>query len=133
MENVYEVAEQIITYSTKKKYPISNLSLQKLLYFLQKEYYKINSNLLFEDEFCAFQYGPVMTKIWKNYSRYGKNIISPIDENINLEDYVYLIEKYMKFDVWDLVNLSHEEESWKNNTGGFYSLIPNKELTGEWK
>ena len=44
---VTEIAKYIITYCSNKKRPISNLKLQKLLYFLWIDYFKKNNCSLF--------------------------------------------------------------------------------------
>ena len=41
MYNVKDIAKYIISYSYEQNKPVSNLKLQKLLYFVQGESYKI--------------------------------------------------------------------------------------------
>jgi uncharacterized phage-associated protein len=122
---------------------LSNLKLQKLLYFAFRNYYKESKEVgkaLFKDRFEAWDYGPVIRDIYLDYQKFGaRNIekklphktiqmdkkgmvkfvdIYPNTDNIEnnkvakrvIDD---VIMKYMKTDVWDLVNESHEDLSWK--------------------
>ena len=54
-----EIAKYIISTCSKKNRPISNLKLQKLLYFAWIYYYTKTGNGLFHDDICAWQFGPV--------------------------------------------------------------------------
>lgn len=55
-----EVAKFIITECFKSNIAISNLKLQKMLYFLWVDFFKKTGRRLFMDDFCAWQLGPVV-------------------------------------------------------------------------
>lgn len=78
---VFDIAEYIIFYSHLKNYSISNLKLQKLLYFIQKEFFK-NGRKCFEDEIEFWDCGPIIDNIYKKYKVYsGGNIPGFIAKN----------------------------------------------------
>ena len=78
-----DVAEYIIFYSHSKDYSISNLKLQKLLYFVQKEFFK-SGRKCFEDEMEYWDCGPVVNDVYTKYKVYnGGNIPGFIAKNPN--------------------------------------------------
>ena len=50
--------------------PISNLQLQKILYYIQKRYLTDNKTA-FDDDFEAWQFGPVIPLVYYKYSGFG--------------------------------------------------------------
>lgn len=119
MGNEPFAAIDLARYAVSKCYsegePVTNLLLQKMLYFLQ---YVFCSNtggeLLFGDEFEAWPYGPVLPEVYREYSFYGA---SPIEESYDDADLPSLGE-YRDFidegivDLrrrypWDLVRVTH--------------------------
>lgn len=93
--------------------PISNLQLQKILYYIQKRYLK-DGSVAFDDDFEAWQFGPVIPKIYYRYSGYGA---MPIDmPEINSDIYKAdsaiidpIIEEKRALNPWDMVNDTHKE------------------------
>ena len=49
-----DVAKYIVTYSNRQNKPVSNLKLQKILYFTWIDYFKQTKSHLFEDHICAW-------------------------------------------------------------------------------
>lgn len=65
-------AAYLVSYAIDKKNPISNLQLQKMLFFAQVDYMiKHDGEKLFSDDIYAWQYGPVIPYVYNAYSRYG--------------------------------------------------------------
>lgn len=77
MNKAIDVARFIINCSNKKKYYISNLRLQKILYFAQMEFI-LNNSLCFEDEIQAWDYGPVVPNVYNEFKRFGASNIPQI-------------------------------------------------------
>ncbi|WP_424526378.1 Panacea domain-containing protein [Spiroplasma endosymbiont of Glossina fuscipes fuscipes] len=103
---------------------LSNLEIQKLLYFINGNYYAKFGKKLISDKFEAWKYGPVIPHIY-HWLRENKNnkiyidindneiikIINKFSKHFNEEE-IKFIKKifnfYSKFSVYQLVNLSHE-------------------------
>ena len=94
---------------------ITNLKLQKLLYYAQGYFLAKKDTPLFNEDFLAWEHGPVIRKIYDEYKtngssgiRYDKDFNVTIDEETEriLEE-VY--EKYGQFTAWKLRNMTHEE------------------------
>ena len=129
-----DVAGQIINYCVSIDKPITNLHLQKLLYFVDI-YYLINKKVrLIEENFEAWQYGPVIPNVYYEYSIFAAYPIGIIVKNIesfpkDFEGKLYgFIDKLANMLAWDLVKISHEEnQPWYKtyHKYGEKSVIPN--------
>lgn len=80
MSTAAKVAEYIIYEAQKRKNPVTNTKLQKLLYFTQGVYLAKYNKLAFEDNIIAWKYGPVIKDIYYKYSLYGAEPIIVIEE-----------------------------------------------------
>lgn len=117
--------------------PISNLQLQKILYFLQSVYCRATEgSLIFPDEFEAWPYGPVLPEVYDEYSCYGASVIDDAQHSMPVTgdpDVVAFLDdgiddlsgKYP----WDLVKTSHApggpwDTVW-NGGDGYKHTIPN--------
>lgn len=99
---------------------ISNLKIQKLVYYAQGFSLAINDRPLFEEKIQAWPHGPVIPDLYNKYKEYG-NAALPVDnldidfskysqEEIELLDEVY--DMYGQFSAWKLRNMTHEEKPW---------------------
>ena len=121
--NVFDIAEKILAKTnTNAGDIISNLKLQKLLYYMQGYHLAFFDTPLFCDEIVAWQYGPVVPKVYYEYSKFEKgaidipenkdNIISLTNEQENLFDSVY--KEYNQFSAVALMEMTHNESPWKD-------------------
>lgn len=98
---------------------ISNLKLQKLVYYAQGFHLAIYDEPLFSDAIVAWEHGPVVESLYRFYKGYGALGI-PVPEHfdaqvfsveqINLLDDVYKV--YGQFSAWKLRNMTHSERPW---------------------
>lgn len=148
--NVLDVSRYVIEYSNEKGYGISNLKLQKILYFIQA-YFLINKEEpCFLEKIEAWDFGPVVPKAYREYKQYGssniptmKSFIDFDDENIwrterrlyednmiSKEDKLLInavIDRFAQFSATDLVTLTHNQDPWKDA----YEPHKNKEITAK--
>ncbi|MEO0985244.1 MAG: type II toxin-antitoxin system antitoxin SocA domain-containing protein [Cyanobacteria bacterium J06639_14] len=99
---------------------ISNLKLQKLVYYAQGFHLAIHDEPLFPESIEAWTHGPVVPELYHAYKEYGSGVI-PHPEDIDFDIYtqtqqellddVYAV--YGQFSAWKLRNMTHEEEPWK--------------------
>lgn len=66
-----EVSRHIINYSNDEGYGITNLKLQKLLYFVQAYFLIKRGKPCFRDDIEAWDFGPVVPSVYREYKRYG--------------------------------------------------------------
>lgn len=101
---------------------ISNLKLQKLLYYAQGIYSALTDELLFKDDFVAWKHGPVVDIVYHKYKRYGSEGIKIEDDEdlfiISDEDTIKILEQvynvFGQYSAWKLRNMTHEEYPWKS-------------------
>ena len=112
-------AMEIAEYAVNRRYrhgtPISNLQLQKILYFLQVIYASETGELLFADQFEAWPYGPVIRDVYVEFSDCGGFPIKrEFDTEINDSIRPFLdagVDTLAEKSPWELVRISHAEGS----------------------
>ncbi|WP_159068149.1 Panacea domain-containing protein [Agathobaculum massiliense] len=116
MYSAKQVAQYIINKCSIEKRPVSNLKLQKLLYFVWIEYRKRTGKNLFDDKIYAWQFGPVVPEVYYDYCAYGGMDIDRRYEDdeieIRAEDKAILdasLAGYLNCSVSRLVNMTHEQ------------------------
>lgn len=118
------VAGCVIKYCHKKKKKITNLPLQKILFFIQKESLEKTGKDLIQEEFHAWRLGPVIPDVYEAFSIYASFNL-PVPEQTaetDKEDREFIesvVEKYIDMPVWDLVEKSHQERPWEYIYGIF--------------
>lgn len=133
-EYVIDIAERVITVYNEEiaqkidKYnitlpKITNLELQKFLYYIQALSLITFDKPAYKENILAWDYGPVVYEVYCKYRNYKNNEIdvctdqklsSGLEEIINI-----VISSYGKFTGSQLISLTHEEEPWlqtKRNT-----------------
>ena len=104
---------------------ISNLKLQKLVYYAQGINLALSGHPLFPEALEAWIHGPVVPILFHNYESYEQGAIPPprdMDFSIydtqtrELLDEVYTV--FGQFSAWKLYKMTHEELPWKNTPVG---------------
>lgn len=106
-----------------KSHGVTNLQLQKVMYFTLKDYLRDNGRSkfirgIYDEPFETWQYGPVVPDLYYRYSGNGSMAIN--DEGKYNDEYSIFdgsIRKYLNEDVFELVERSHQEEFWKEHQG----------------
>lgn len=96
---------------------ISNLKLQKLLYYAQGSYLSIYDKPLFKESIEAWRHGPVVNSVYQKYKKFGSSGIDEFDKSdIDKETESLLKEVYKifgKYSAWGLREMTHQEDPWK--------------------
>ena len=132
-----KISNYIVNKCCLENKPISNLQLQKVLYFLQKKFLQEKGYPLFSDEIEAWTFGPVVRKVYFKFCGFGASPLFELSDDkvqFNIEDKKIiddLIEKYRDKNPWELVEESHTKgRAWDivyNHGVGNKKIIP-KEL-----
>jgi uncharacterized phage-associated protein len=99
---------------------VSNLKLQKILYFAQAAHLVLRGAPLFSEKIEAWQYGPVVPGVYRTYQEYAnKPIPEPRVKPSNFdEDLVEFLNNtwfiFGKFTAGQLVSMTHEHKPWKD-------------------
>lgn len=131
MFSARNVAIYIINWCLDHNVPITNLKLQKLLYFVQGEYSRVKGIRLIADDFYAWQLGPVVPNVYAEYSIFSSSTLPSQKQSISFdqEDRCVIdaiLQKYARYTTWNLVELSHQQDPWKyqHEIFGDKALIP---------
>lgn len=130
-----EAACAIVNYANEIDKPMSNLKLQKVLYFVQGYYLQMNGYPFFLDEIEAWPYRPVVPNVYEQFQRFGSSFIPYTFEysefdylswdetiyhfdstEIQQDDLDFLkavVEKLNKYSASDLVTITHNQDPWR--------------------
>ncbi|HUY87263.1 MAG TPA: type II toxin-antitoxin system antitoxin SocA domain-containing protein [Pirellulales bacterium] len=105
--------------------PISNMTLQKLLYYAQGFYLALNDKPLFNERIEAWTHGPVVPDVYHRFKQHGAGPL-PMPAEIDLDripdhtaellDEVYKV--YGQFSGWKLREMTHAEPPWAETQQG---------------
>lgn len=120
---------------------LSNLKLQKLLYYAQGFHLAVFDTPLFSDKIEAWMYGPVVPAVYEHYKDFGCNgIYTPIKQGLvklkkDEEDLLYQVyNRYKSFSALGLVELTHSEPPWINaNPKGRGTVISTESMKSFFK
>ena len=135
MYGVYDIVNKILAFADKNDDPITNLKLQKLLYYEQGFHLAYFGTPLFNEDLEAWIYGPVVPSVYEHFSKYGRGAITDISSNIikltkkDEEQLFYnVLRVYNKFSASALVEMTHNESPWKTTNVGTGSIIEKAKL-----
>lgn len=102
---------------------ITNLKLQKILYYLQGWHLGLYGEPLFEDDFEAWRLGPVVPEVYDMFKEYESRAIDkPTDDaglDLPFQDYINsVLAVYAPEQAWTLADMTHKEPPWINARQG---------------
>jgi uncharacterized phage-associated protein len=121
MANVYDVADFFIELANQdEEGEITNLKLQKLLFFAQSHFLAATGKPLFDNPIKAWDLGPVVPEVYEKYKSFERSPIlsgrtapqrTNIPELFSDEEYAILLDvarEYCKYTAAYLVKKTHE-------------------------
>lgn len=118
--NIYndKVDELVSNYDIVPEY-ITNLKLQKLLYFVQALSLMIFDKKAFPEKILAQPYGPVVNEVYQKYKKNHANGIKSEKSVKNVSTGLYkiideVINSYGAIEANKLIDFTHEEDPWIN-------------------
>ena len=137
MYSVLDISRYLINYCNTKDYDLSNLKLQKILYFIQAYYVSKTATKepCFRDRIEAWDFGPVVPRAYHEYKKYGSTNIPPITTYIEIDDNDFwqskiveyndkvladtdkeiidrLVDNFSRFSTTALVRITHSQLPW---------------------
>lgn len=109
-----------LLYAEEDEEFLTNLKLQKLLYYAQGSCLALNDRPLFNEEIVHWMHGPVVPSVYRDYSSYRGNPIDYDEEYRNAFDketegmLELVYDVFGQYSAWGLRNLTHQEAPWKN-------------------
>lgn len=125
-----DCAAYLVVHANDERHPISNLQLQKMLFFAQTKYMvSHHGNKMFSDDIYAWQYGPVIPRVYSAYSHNGGSLIkhvSSIGQNGQFNEDTFVVradqedpsiretldsvlDEWINKPAWSLVAAVHEK------------------------
>lgn len=116
------VADYFLATGHVHEAPVTNLKIQKLLYYAQGFHLAICGPALFDEQVRAWAHGPVVADVYHHFKVYGRDPIRPPTEDEFSWDYVDdeteeflddIWEEFGQFSAWRLREMTHAEPPWK--------------------
>lgn len=110
-----DVANYIVKECSDHDISITNLQLQKILYYIQVHFLQKENRALFSDDIEAWQLGPVVRDVYDQYSTFGSMDLYEIekpevefteDERKVIMD---ITKRKLKLRTWQLTEETHKE------------------------
>ena len=117
----YDIANVFVKMSdTESGDVLTNLKLQKLVYYAQGFHLALYNAPLFQDSIVAWEHGPVVVDLYHKLRDYKSSqviITDKINSNIDSTQMGLLKEIskiFGQFSAWKLRNMTHNEQPWQS-------------------
>ncbi len=119
--DVLDIANYFLFKAEKDEELLSNLKLQKLLYYAQGIHLAIYGTPIFKEQIKAWNYGPVIPAVYGKFKEYASGGI-PADpgfdpDSISEDMREFLDEIYKifgQFSAVRLMDITHSDQCWKD-------------------
>jgi uncharacterized phage-associated protein len=133
------IAKWFIAWAEAEDAEITNLKLQKLLYYAQGHHLAIYGEPLFSDPIQAWSHGPVVKDVYHQVKHFGRGVVElPPDDDftwdqVDDETSEFLVKvwnTYGPIAAWRLRDMTHESGPWKRHfvPDERYIVIPQSEI-----
>lgn len=132
--NVLDIANKLLFLADDGNGELmSNMKLQKMLYYQQGYHLALFDKPLFEEDLEAWMYGPVVPVVYEHYKINGSKGIQPEKSVIKLtnKEEALFNEVYRIYGIYSatgLMNLSHSEKPWNSVPTGTGNVISKSTL-----
>lgn len=141
-----DIADYFVALSNVTGNLLSNLKLQKLMYYAQAWHLAIYGERLFHGEFEAWVHGPVLPVLYRDYERFGwkpieredmdDTSVKGLESKFGKEITFFLseiVDEYFGLSAYELERLTHKEEPWCRARQGLSADEPcNRIIEDEW-
>lgn len=127
-----DLSKYIVLKCIKDSRPISNLQLQKILFYIQKDFLS-KGEIAFVDDIEAWQFGPVVPDVYYYFSGFGAMPISIMQGEYTIDEQDKaivdkIVEVKRELDPWELVAETHKlggswDKIYRNGLGN-HQVIP---------
>ena len=138
--NVLDIANKLLKKATCSGDDelMSNMKLQKLLYYQQGFHLAYFGKPLFDEDMEAWMYGPVVPVVYEHYKVNGSKGIEPKEDEILLsnKEEALFNEVYRIYGIYSatgLMNMTHSEMPWNSTPTGTGNIITKDKLAHFFK
>lgn len=83
------LSNNILQRAFNENIAVTPMKLQKILYFVSCEYVKTTDCELLSEDFCVWQYGPVLPSVYNEFRSFHGNRITEYAKDANGDSFVY--------------------------------------------
>lgn len=120
MYRALSVSSYIIERCHSQNRTISNLKLQKILYFVQAEFLVSRNQPCFAEQIEAWDFGPVVPEVYQEYKIFGGSNIPVIGRVVNTaviseadqELINGVVDECSRYSASALVDITHNQSPW---------------------
>lgn len=126
MYEASKIAQYVVMRCNQDRISISNLKLQKILYFIQAQFLIAKNEVCFLDKIEAWDFGPVVPNVYHRYKVFGSaNIPSngdrvPCFNGDDKELIDSVIDLCAKYTASQLVAITHNQKPWREVYNRYY-------------
>lgn len=122
MTTALDIAQYFINHSYGGQLDdVTNMKLQKLLYYAQGYNLALHGEPLFDEDIENWSHGTVVPCVYHEFKCFGKQIIPPTP-NFDMSKFServksvleFVCRDYAKFSAWKLREMTHDESPWKD-------------------
>lgn len=126
MYSALDIAKYIIAYEHSKGREVSNLRLQKLLYFVQAKFFQLYGTPCFSENMEAWDFGPVVVSVYHEYKIFGSlDIMSHIEAPHISKDATSVINDILDYaapyPTFQLVDITHDQKPWIDAKANYFN------------
>lgn len=118
---------------------LSHLKLQKLVYYCQGYHLALNDEPIFPEPIEAWEHGPVVPQLYRNYRVFGDGVITVPDSQNFMEKLSESALQILDFvmihlgsiGAWKLRNKTHSETPWLSHYDRKSCTVDSAEITHE--
>lgn len=138
MYTAIDLSKYIVLKCKRDSHPISNLQLQKILFYIQKEFLG-KGKMAFADDIEAWQFGPVVPNVYYYFCGFGAMPISMIQGEYSIEEDKSIIDAIIEakrsLNPWELVAETHKpggawDQIYRDGVGN-HNVIPTELIRTE--
>jgi len=144
MKTANQVADYFLYFCRQHGDVLTNLKLQKLVYYAQAWHLALKDAALFPEPIEAWVHGPVIPTLYGRFKQFGWKAItdepqSPSFTNGTAKHLEEVFSVYGHFSAWDLERMTHQEEPWRNARKGLspddegHQVITHADMRGYYR
>lgn len=135
-----QIAQLLLTKAAEGHQELmSNLKLQKMLYYEQGFHLAAFDTPLFDEEIEAWMFGPVVPNVYEQFAKYDARGIEP-SENVELKFseeeatlFNNVFDVYNQYSAVKLVEMTHSEPPWNSVSPGKGNIISQESMKAFFK
>ena len=118
------IAKWFVDWANAEDAELSNLKLQKLLYYAQGHHLALYGQPLFREDLQAWSHGPVVPSVYREFKAFGAgSIVLADDDPFNWDEIDSATSQFLAkvwntyggIAAWKLRNMTHDEPPWADH------------------